>query len=334
MTAGGGTAQRSPVQAQQKKDDVMSEVTRVVMVGAGAIGSFYGAILKRAGCHVSVVLRSEYDVVRENGFAIDSPLGDLSYQPDAVYRDGDTPDQAPDYVICCVKVLPDVDRGALLKPWVGDNTRIVLIENGIDIERAVADVFPSNPLISCLAFIAVSRTEPGRIEHKAFGQLTMGAWPEGISDDCREIASKFEAGGINIKLSESVVAERWRKSLWNTPFNPLSVLAGGADTVTMLDTEGGEALAREMMAEVMAVAAADGHPMPEDAIDKNISGTRKMPAYRNSMALDYLNGRPMEIDAILGNVVAIARRHGVPVPRLETMRAALAMREVLASKSA
>lgn len=316
----------------------MSEVTRVVMVGAGAIGSFYGAILKRAGCHVSVVLRSEYDIVQEQGFAIESPLGDLSYRPDAVYRDGDSLDgPAPDYVICCVKVLPDVDRAALIRPWVGQEegqrTHVVLIENGIDIEREVAEALPEHPLISCLAFIAVSRVEPGRIEHKAFGSLTMGAWPEGISEDCETLAALFEAGGVNVKLSESVVAERWRKSLWNTPFNPLSVLAGGADTVTMLDTPGGEALARAMMAEVAAVAAAHGHPMPADAIDKNIAGTRKMPAYRNSMALDYLNGRPMEIEAILGNVVDIAHRLAVAVPRLETMRTALAIKAALGEQA-
>ena len=160
----------------------MSESTRVVVVGAGAIGSFYGAILKRAGCHVSVVLRSEYEAVKAEGFQIDSPLGDLSYRPDAVYRDGDTPEHEADYVICCVKVLPSIDRAALIKPWVGENTRIVLIENGIDIEREVADALPDNPVISCLAFIAVSRVAPGKIEHKAFGSLTMGAWPEGITD--------------------------------------------------------------------------------------------------------------------------------------------------------
>ncbi|MES1950203.1 2-dehydropantoate 2-reductase [Salinisphaera sp. S4-8] len=312
----------------------MSESTRVVVVGAGAIGSFYGAILKRAGCHVSVVLRSEYDAVKADGFRIDSPLGDLSYRPDAVYRDGDTPEGEADYVICCVKVLSSIDRGALIKPWVSDNTRVVLIENGIDIEREVADALPNNPIISCLAFIAVSRVAPGEIEHKAFGALTMGSWPEGVSEECRAIAALFEAGGIDVKRSEAVVGERWRKSLWNTPFNPLSVLAGGADTVTLLDTPGGEALARAMMAEVCAVAAADGYPMPEDAIDKNIAGTRKMPAYINSMALDYLNGRPMEIEAILGNVVDIAHRHGVDVPRLETMRVTFAMREVLGDKQA
>lgn len=311
----------------------MTEQPSIVILGAGAIGSFYGAILKRAGCNVSVVLRSEYDAVSASGFVIDSPLGDLSYQPDHVYRDGDTPDSAPDYVICCVKVLPGIDRAALIAPWVGKHTRIVLIENGINIEPAVADAFVANPLISCLAFIAVSRVAPGRIDHKAFGQLTMGAWPSGISDDCRALEALFVAGGINIQLAEQVVAERWRKSLWNTPFNPLSVLAGGADTVTMLDTPGGERLAREMMAEVKAVAAADGHALPDDAIDKNIAGTRKMPAYKNSMALDYLEGRPMEIDAILGNVVELADRYSVDVPRLRAMHVTLAMREVLANSA-
>ena len=313
----------------------MADMPHVLVVGAGAIGSFYGAIAKRAGCAVSVVLRSEYDVVRERGFAISSPLGDLSYRPDHVYRDGDTPVATPDYVICCVKVLPGIDRAALLAPWVGPDTGIVLIENGIDIEPAVAEAFPDNPLISCLAFIAVSRTdEPAVIEHKAFGRLTMGAWPAGVTDDCRALEALFTDGGINVKLADQVVGERWAKSLWNTPFNPLSVLADGADTVTMLDTPGGEALAREMMAEVKAVAAADGHPLPDDAIDKNIAGTRKMPAYRNSMALDYLHGRPMEVQAILGNVVALAERYGVAVPRLSTMATILAMRDRLAEGDA
>lgn len=307
----------------------MAEQPHVLIVGAGAIGGFYGAILQRAGARVSVVLRSDYAAVREAGFVIDSPLGDLSYRPDAVYRDGEAAGIAPDYVLCCVKVLPEVDRAALIAPWVGPDTCIVLIENGIDIEADIAAAFADNPLISGLAFIAVSRTGPGRIQHKAFGQLTLGAWPQGVSDACRALEALLVAGGIKVKLAEQVLAERWRKSLWNTPFNPLSILAGGADTLTMLDSPGGEALVRDLMAEVMAVAAADGHPLPADAIDRNIAGTRQMSAYRNSMALDYLAGRAMEIDAILGNVVALAEYHGVAVPRLRTLAAALAMRERL-----
>ena len=76
----------------------------------------------------------------------------------------------------------------------------------------------------------------------------------------------------------------------------------------------------------MAVAAADGYPLPGDLVEKNLVGTRKMGAYKNSMALDYLNDRPIELDAILGNVVAIAQRLGVPVPHLTTVLTALRIR--------
>ncbi len=311
----------------------MSDKPSILILGAGAIGSFYGAILKKAGCQVSTVLRSEYDAVKANGIQISSPLGDLSYRPDQVYRDGDKPDTTPDYLILCVKVLPGVDRTELVRPWMGANTRLVLIENGLDIERELADAYPDNPVISCLAFIAASRTAPGVVEHKAYGKLVMGRYPEGIDDHCRELSQLFIDGGINIELTEQVVGERWRKCLWNTPFNPLSVIANGADTVTILDTEGGEALIRNMMREVIAVAKADGYPIDEKLIDQNIDGTRKMPAYKNSMALDYLNGRPIERDAVLGNVVAIAERHGVPVPHLNTVLVTLRMRARLEGQS-
>ncbi|WP_370202934.1 ketopantoate reductase family protein, partial [Alloalcanivorax venustensis] len=294
--------------------------------GAGAIGSFYGAILKRAGCTVSAVVRSEYDAVKAHGFRFESPLGDISWKPDYLYKDGDRPDSTPDYVILATKVLPGSDRAGLVRPWVGEGTNIVLIQNGLDIERELADAFPDNPIISCLAFIAVSRVAPGEIKHNAYGRLVMGRYPSGLDDHCQALRDLFVEGGIDIKLTEEVVRERWLKCVWNTPFNPLSVLANGADTYTMLDTPGGEKLVREMMQEVIDAAEADGHPLPPQIIDSNIDGTRKMPAYKNSMALDYLNDRPIELDAILGNVVAIAQKHGVPVPRLETMLAALRMR--------
>ncbi len=307
----------------------MSDNPSILIVGAGAIGSFYGAILKQAGCSVSVVLRSDYDAVKAHGIRIKSPLGDLSFEPDRVYRDGDVPEASPDFLILCVKVLPGVNRVAMVAPWMGEKTRLVLIENGLDIEKELADAYPDNPLISCLAFIAVSRKDSGVVEHKAYGRLVMGRYPQGIDDHCRELARLFKNGGINIDLTEHVVGERWRKCLWNTPFNPLSVIANGADTQTILETEGGEELVRAMIREVMEVAAADGYPMDESLIDKNIEGTRRMPAYKNSMALDYLNDRPIEREAVLGNVVAIAGRHGIPVPHLNTMLVTLRMRAAL-----
>lgn len=304
----------------------MTDTPRILIVGAGAIGSFYGALLKKAGCEVSVVLRSDYEVVSQSGYQIASPLGDLSWQPDRVYREGDTAESSPDYLILCVKVIPGVDRAALVRPWMGENTTLVLIENGLDIERELAEAFPSSPLVSCLAFIAVSRVAPGEVSHQAYGQLVMGNFPRGFDHHCERMAGLFREAGIKVDESRAIVGERWRKCVWNAAFNPLSVLANGADTLTMLDAEGGEALIRTLMAEVVAVAEADGYPMPEGLIEKNIPGTRAMGAYKNSMALDYLNDRPIELDAILGNVVTIARQHQVPVPHLETILVALRMR--------
>ena len=299
----------------------------IVVIGAGAIGSFYGAILKRAGCAVSVVLRSDYETVKASGFRFTSPLGDLSWTPDHVYQPGETPLQTPDYVLLCVKVLPGVDRAELVRSWLGNHTALVLIENGLDIERELADAFPDNPLLSCLAFIAVSRTGPGTVNHQAYGQLGMGNFPKGFDQHCEQLANLFREGGIDVNGTDAVVGERWRKCVWNTSFNPLSVLANGADTLTMLDAPGGEALIRLLMKEVIAVAEADGYPMPPDIIEKNISGTRAMGAYKNSMALDYLNDRPIELEAIVGNIVAIADRLDVPVPHLRTVLVTLRIRQ-------
>ncbi len=135
----------------------MNNNPSILIVGAGAIGSFYGAILKKAGCSVSTVLRSGYDAVRAQGIRITSPLGDLSYEPDHVYRDGDLPEETPDFLILCVKVLPGVDRVALVAPWMGEKTRLVLIENGLARHRVPGSFFSADA-------VCLSPTKPKSIE--------------------------------------------------------------------------------------------------------------------------------------------------------------------------
>lgn len=298
---------------------------RVLIIGAGAIGSFYGAILHKAGCNVSVVMRSDAEVVKQKGFQFASPLGDISWSPEAVYSQEEAI-AAPtfDLVLLCVKVVPSIDRVALLAPWVSEQTTIMLIQNGIAIEAPIRAAFPENPLISALAFIAVSRVAPGQIEHKAYGRLVVGAYGE--ASLMEELAEAFVSGGIAVKVADNIEYERWMKCVWNTPFNPSSVLAQGADTWQMLDAPGGEALIRAMMMEVVEVAAAQGHQLPEGVVEQNIQATRGMPAYRNSMALDYLANRELELDAILGNVITIAAEHQVAVPHLATLWGMLQMR--------
>ncbi len=227
----------------------------------------------------------------------------------------------PDYLILTVKVLPDVDRAALIRPAVGPDTVIVLIENGIDIEAEIATAFPENELLTSLAFIGVGRVSSGEIHHQTLGTLPMGRYPAGITAAAQRIAALFEASKVICKLTDNVVSARWQKAAWNAVFNPVSIIGGVLDTEMMLRSAEDEAFIRKGIQEVCDVAAGTGNPLHPKLAEQMIGATRAMPAYKTSMALDYENGRPLEIEAILGNVVRAGRKHGIPMPVLETVYA-------------
>ncbi|MEN8259189.1 MAG: 2-dehydropantoate 2-reductase [Pseudomonadota bacterium] len=301
---------------------------KILIVGTGAVGGFYGALLGKAGAEVSVVCRSDYDAVSARGITVDSTnLGRWTFTPSRVLREAaEYGGGFPDYVILCCKVLEGLDRPTLIRDAVGENTRIVLIQNGIEIEPEIASAFPDNELISGLAFICASRPGPGKVTHTAYGRLAMGLYPDGISDSVKTLCQLFEKAGIVCEATEDIIAARWRKCLWNASFNPLSVLSGGLDTLATLSNQ--EALVRGIMEEVCAIAAALGHRLAADVIETNVANTYDMPPYKTSMLLDFKAGRPMETEAILGNAVRAGRRAGVAVPRLETLYGVMKLREL------
>jgi 2-dehydropantoate 2-reductase len=294
----------------------------VLIVGAGAVGALFGSALARQGALVSVVCRSDYDAVSRDGYDIRSKsFGDHRFRPDHVYRNVADCREPPDYLLLTSKVLESVDRAALIRPAVGPRTVIVLIQNGVDIEPPVAEAFPDNELLSSLAFVAVGRGAPGQVNHLSLGSLILGRYPAGVTPAAQAIAAAFEAGKVPCKLTENVIGARWQKAVWNAVFNPISILGGVLDTDAMLRTDAEVAFARRAMQEVCDVAQAAGHPQSPSLVEQMLATTRAMPAYKTSMALDYENGRPMEIEAILGNTVRAARKVGVATPNLDAIYA-------------
>jgi 2-dehydropantoate 2-reductase len=271
---------------------------------------------------VSVTCRSDYDAVAQQGYSIRSALlGDHVFRPDAVYRDTSDVAQPPDYLLLTVKVLPGVDRAALIKAAIGQRTVIVLIENGVDIEADVAQAFPQNELLSCLAFIGVSRLGNGEIHHQTLGSLTMGRYPAGPTPAGEQLAALFESVKIGCRLVPELATARWQKAVWNAVFNPFSTLGGVLDTQQMLADPESERFIRQAMTEICEIARTLGAPQSPKLIEQNIQGTKAMPAYKTSMALDYEHGRPLELEAILGNVVRAGRNAGVAIPALESLYA-------------
>lgn len=299
-----------------------ADLPSVLVVGAGAIGAFYGSVLARQGAPTSVVCRSDLDTVRRDGFSISSyRLGDYAFRPQRVIASAAECGSPPDYLILAVKVLEDEDRAGVIRPAVGPHTVIVLLQNGIDIEPEIVAAFPANEVLSCLAFAGVRRVGGGRIEHQTLGYLLLGRFPSGDSQAARRLGRLWEAGGISCEIVQDVVAARWRKAVWNAAFNPLSIMGGTLTTRQMLSSPIAEDLVRRLMDETRAVAAAHGHPVPAEIVDSLVDDTRAMAPYKTSMALDFEHHRAMEVEAILGNVVRAGRAAGTAIPALETIYA-------------
>jgi 2-dehydropantoate 2-reductase len=292
---------------------------RILVVGTGAIGGFYGGKLAQAGASVSTLCRSDYELVKSKGITVASTLGDFHFTPEKVIRDLGEYGPPPDYVLVGLKVLPEIDTAAIIKEVVGAETAIVLLQNGVEIEEPVARAFPDNEIISGLAFICATRTSPGHIDHTDFGRVVIGRYPAGKSVKAEELARLFNEAGLKCEVTEDAVTARWRKLVWNAPFNPISVLGGGADTQTMVENPESLELAQKVMEEVCLIAEAAGHPLPEEIVQQNIDGTRAMAPYKSSMLVDFEEARPMEVEAILGNTLRVAKRHGVSAPHMESL---------------
>ena len=300
---------------------------KVLVVGTGAIGGFYGALLAKQGAEVSIVCRSDYHLVKQQGFAIDShDLGQWNFKPKQVLKSAAEFSETADYILLCTKVIKTLNRIKLIKSAVKPKTAIVFIQNGIEIEQELRDAFPNNELISGLAFICSNRIAPGKIAHLAYGRLTLGNVPDGVSHKTQTLSKAFIQSGIDCQTTDNIITARWQKCIWNAPFNPLSVLSNGLDTSSILKHQ--EDLVRNIMQEVFTIAAITGHPLPSDIIASNIANTYNMPPYKTSMLLDFLAGRPMETEAILGNTVRAGRREKVSCPYLETIYALMQLREL------
>lgn len=303
----------------------MNENVKILLVGAGAVGSYYTGKLHQAGASVSAVVRSDYEAVLENGISVSSCTGDFHFKPEHIIKSAEEYPLRPDYIIVATKVLPHVSVPDLIKSAVFPETTIVLLQNGIEIENETAEAFPDNEIISCLAFICVSRTGPAIIDHQDYGRIVIGKYPEGISEKTVNLASLFSSSGVNCEIDENIVAARWKKLVWNAPFNPISVLSGGSTTREMLSDPGTHDLVEDVMKEVVRLAARSGCQLDEGVINKNLSDTFKMTPYKTSMLLDYENGREMEVEAILGNAVRIADSLDESIPNIRALYALLGL---------
>lgn len=296
------------------------------IVGIGAIGGYYGARLAAAGHPVHFLARSDADHVRRHGLVVESPFGDIRLPSVSVFT---APEEVPpvDVVVLAVKATDTEQAAKLIPPMLREGTVLLVLQNGLGIEAPLAEAIGGAPVVGGMCFICSNKIAPGHIRHLDHGAVTVGEHTDdprgaGITAAVDAIASDLEAAGLPTSRIENLVSGRWRKLVWNIPYNGLSVVLD-AGTDELMRDPATRALVEELMREVAAAAEACGHRIEADFIDYMMRTTDKMTPYKTSMKLDYEGGRPLEIETIYGAPIESARTAGYEMVRTAALFAQL-----------
>lgn len=300
-------------------------VTRYAVVGVGGVGGLYAARLHAGGCDVQLVARSDADALRADGLRLTSPLGDVhAHLP--VHSSAAAVTEV-DVVILATKTTSASGAETAAEIARRHGATLLVIQNGLGVEDAVAALAPGLPVLGGMAFVCSQRVGPGRIEHLDFGRVTVGEHrldgeAAGVTEAVATVVADLDAAGVGGRAIPDLVQGRWEKLVWNIPFNGLAV-ALGARTDEILAHPDGVRLARSLMAEVAAGAAAHGRSIDDGFCDQMIATTTTMTPYAPSMRLDFDAGRELEVPAIYDAPVTAAVARGAAMPRTEALAAQL-----------
>lgn len=313
---------------------------KIGIVGAGAVGSYYGALLGLSGQEVHFLLRSDYEVVRERGVTIQSADGDFHFQP----RAARSPDEIGpcDLVVIALKTTANDQFPVLLPPLVHPGTMVFTLQNGLGNEEELARLFDPHQILGGLCFVCLNRISPGIIHHLAHGMIVFGEFGRPPEPRTQQLAEVLRRARIPCKVSENLAAAHWEKLVWNIPFNGLGVAAAaGFDAVMhgclttnqsvsscmptdkLLGEARWEALVKALMLEVIATANALGLGLSLEIADQQIERTREMGAYQASTLVDFERGLALELDSLFQEPLRQARKAGVSTPILANVCAVL-----------
>jgi 2-dehydropantoate 2-reductase len=313
-----------------------SPAMRFLIAGAGAIGAYIGARMAQAGFDVTLFARGPHlRAMQERGVQVKSGEGDFVARPTIA---GSLSDVGPvDVVFLGVKAHGLPQLAPQLKPVLGPDTTVVSTQNGIPwwyfqgfggeweglhLERVdpggvISSAIEARRVVGSIVYLATEITAPGVIQHIEGNRISLGE-PDGTrSDRSRRIAEALIASGLRCPITTRLRHEIWVKALGNASLNPVSALTR-ATVVQMVRDPGVCSVIRNIMQEVEAVAHRLGMELPV-SIDQRIAGAEKVGEHKTSMLQDLEAGRPMELEALVGAVVELGERVGLPMSCTRTV---------------
>lgn len=292
---------------------------KIGIIGSGALGLYYGALLQRGGEDVHFLLRRDYDAIVAGGLKVFSVNGNFELPEVHGYlRPEDI--GVVDLVLIGLKTFSNHLFPELITPLIGEKTRILTLQNGLGNEELLADIFGGERITGGVAFLCSNRSEPGVVHHLGAGRIVIGSYNQENSAGLETCMKVFNHSGIDCLVTDDLRKARWEKLVWNIPFNGLCALL--LQTVDrLLAIKSTRALIREIMLEVIHAANNQNliSPIPESYADSMLTFTGNMGVYKPSMQIDREDKRQLEINSIFRRPIELGRKQGVEMPRIEML---------------
>jgi 2-dehydropantoate 2-reductase len=298
---------------------------RVAVIGAGAVGAYFGGRLAAAGNDVHLLARGEHlRALQESGLRVRSPLGNLEGlevpASDDPYGVGPV-----DVVLVAVKAYDIQEAAATAQLLVDDDTAVISLQNGVEAEEELAAALGPERVLGGVAYIEAVVAEPGVIEHRsAFARLVFGELDGKRSARAEEFLRVCLQAGTDTSISDDIRRDLWTKWVFICAFSGMTALCRQPIGVIMADPDLA-AVYRRLLEEMAALARARGIDLSADIVEDRLAFSRNEldPEMRSSLLADLNRGKRLEIDSLNGHAARLGRRLGVDTPVNDVVYAAL-----------
>ena len=288
-------------------------IKQVMVMGAGAVGGYFGGrIAEHTGAKVSLIARGRHlKALQEKGLTLKSG-DDLSQIDVSAFLN---PEEAPspDLILFTVKSHDTEEAIQQITPIISEETQILTIQNGIENYLKLVEAFGSRRVIQGFCKIGAGVPEPGVVEHKAFGEITIGEQDGSVSERMNAIEKILIQAEIPVTVSSQITKDVWLKFAWNCLLNMVTAV-GNVTVDQIFNHQESEQLCYDLFGELQQVAEKEGVELSDKEGKAILGSSKKLEGFETSTYQDRQKGKPMEYEAFTGAIVRLAEKHKVDVP--------------------
>ncbi|WP_100397932.1 ketopantoate reductase family protein [Bacillus sp. FJAT-44742] len=287
------------------------------VIGAGAVGSFIGGLLKHAGRSVTFIARgSHLEAMKEEGLTVERD--EQTFTVDREFSSDMHDISSADTWILGVKGTEMASIIEKVKPYVNKDTRIITLQNGVSNEEQLSEAFGKDKILPASAYLSAGIREPGKVAQHGPHKFHLGALDQDNNQLLENIVDEWKAAGISCVRSEDIMAKKWEKSLWNLTFNPLSAITGGKVS-DLLDDPLLRNTCDSVLKEAALISEKKGYPVSEKTVRNVFKSAETVRKHKTSMLQDFEKGKPMEVYPLCGYFVEKSKELGIEAPVLTTL---------------